>query len=375
LFSSIKLFYFIFILVLALLAYSKRYYNWDMLGYIGCIISIEESNIDSIHSKVYQLAKKDLPAKEYEALIDSNNDYRSRAFQDATYFYGQLNLYRIKPLYVLLIYLFYKIGVPLVTATILPSVLSFVAIGLILFYWMTGYVKKWLACILSALIMLSPPLWEIVLSSTPDAFGDLIVLSAFYLILEKNKILAGLIFLLISIWIRIDFILLVMMTIIWLNLTKAVFKKISTMVVLSLSVISVLSFAVIAIQIGDLNLNSITYYSIIPSNLPNQLGTSLFSEYILLLVRGIHDTVHATVSLFLFLGIVTMSYRRRTLPLKSDFEGQVILLLLINILLRYLLHPVLDDRFLVAHYLVITILFIKTFLKKNEIAAHNSGVN
>ena len=59
--------------------------------------------------------------------------------------------------------------------------------------------------------------------------------------------------------------------------------------------------------------------------------------------------------------------------LQTFFCAIYILLLLLNMLVRYLLHPIIEDRFFAAHYLVITIIFIKSIfgtMREPAISSH-----
>src|SRR5262245_4718348 len=121
-----RLAFLIFLLILliqAAVCYLRPYHNWDMLAYMACAISIEESNIDSIHSKVYNTAQAELPPRDFKELTTAN-DYRNRNFTEAQFFQTRLSLYWVKPLYVLLVFLLYKAGIPLTVSTLVPSLLS-----------------------------------------------------------------------------------------------------------------------------------------------------------------------------------------------------------------------------------------------------------
>lgn len=360
-----------FIFSVACVAYLKPNHNWDMLGYMGCVLSIEEEDAGAVHAATYTHAKSELPEKGYELLTGNVNEYRKRNLEDATYFNDQLKLYSIKPLYVLLIYLFYKAGLPLTEATVLPSVIAYFCIGLILFYWMRKVISGTGAFIFSVAIMLSPPLWEIALSSTPDALAGLLAFAAFFLIIEKKKINAGLLLLLTCIAVRIDFILLTLMTLVFLRFFETTSKRITWSAFLMFAVVGVFIFSVIAFGPGHFNSSTIGYYTIVQSDFVKQFGTNPIVQYFVLLVKGIYSSRYSVVSLFLlFAGVIL--FLRNAAERGSDFESRVIVLLLFNMLLRYLLHPVIEDRFLIVHYLVITIIFMKTLVEqKIKVFANN----
>lgn len=362
--TALKILYAVIIISAAFVAYLKPYHNWDMLGYMACAISIDEQHADSVHSITYHHAKTELAPKDYEALVDPTNAYRKRNFEDSNYFHEQLPLYRIKPLYIPLVYLFFKAGMPLTAATVLPSVLAYAAIGWLLFFWMMKFTQILPAFIFSVWMLLSPPLWETALSSTPDALAGLMTFTAFFFILEKKNFKTGLWFLLAGIATRIDVFLLAIMLLIFLKVTKAGSKNITTSEFIIFSGTSLLLFFFIASWLGNFGTDTIGYYALVQSDFASQLTTNPMLEYVVLLARGIYRIQHSMIFFFLLLAFITILLRRSMAPIQKDFYSQVMLLLLLQMLLRYLLHPVIEDRFLVMHYLLIVIIFIKTIFGK-----------
>lgn len=345
---------------LAFAAFQKPYYNWDMLGYMAAVVSIENSDADSVHEMVYASAAADLPSKNYSQLIDGENEYRTKNLNDAVYFQEQQVLYLIKPLYILLVYIFYKAGFTLTASTVLPAVLSYFCMGLLLFSWLLKVVKPWQACCFSLLLMISPPFWSIAQYSSPDALCDLLVFTGFYFIIEKNNMVAGWIFLALSVATRIDAIILVLMTLLFLRLTPIKSRSVSLPIFTITLIISSALFLVIAIFLGHFDSGFIKYYALIPSDFAKEVSSSPVQNYFILLVKGIYDSRFAAFSLFVLLALLALIMRKTTGLLTSDFEGGIILLLLLNMLVRYLLHPIIEDRFFAAHYLLITVIFIKT---------------
>jgi hypothetical protein len=362
--TLLKLLYAVIIISVAYVAYLRPYHNWDMLGYMACAVSIDVQNSDSVHSITYNHAKAELSHKDYEALVNPTNNYRKRNLEDSEYFHEQLSLYSIKPLYILLVYLFFKAGISLTAATVLPSVLAYAGIGWLLFFWMMKFISTFRAFIFSVLLMLSPPLWETAMSSTPDALAGLTTFAAFFFILEKKNFKTGLLFLLIAIAVRIDAFLLAIMVAIFLKVTGAGNKKITTTEFLVFSATSLLLFSAIAFWLGQFDTDTIGYYAFVHSDFASGLTTNPVLEYVVLLAKGMYSSQHSMITIFLLLAFATILLRRSLNSIQKDFESQIIMLLLLHMLLRYFLHPTIEDRFLLVHYLVIVIIFIKTIFGK-----------
>ncbi|HUM48145.1 MAG TPA: hypothetical protein PLD84_14540, partial [Chitinophagales bacterium] len=148
-------------------------------------------------------------------------------------------------------------------------------------------------------------------------------------------------------------------------------KRITWSAFLMFAVVGSFIFSVIAFGPGRFNSSTIAYYTIVQSDFVKQFGTNPIVQYFVLLVKGIYSSRYSVVSLFLlFAGVIL--FLRNAAERGSDFESRVIVLLLFNMLLRYLLHPVIEDRFLIVHYLVITIIFMKTLVEqKIKVFANN----
>src|SRR6476659_2094941 len=100
-------------------------YNWDVLPYMGVILSYEKTDVKTIHDSVYEIAKEQIPSAFYNRLVDPSNNYRNRVAQSPQVFHLQLPFYVVKPLYTGVSYLFYKAGTSLLMATVWPSVISY----------------------------------------------------------------------------------------------------------------------------------------------------------------------------------------------------------------------------------------------------------
>src|SRR6185295_12273462 len=122
--------------------------------------------------------------------------------------------------YVLTVYAIHKTGIEWVNATLIPSLFSLLAIGLLLFFFAKKYLKEWMAFSVSTVIMLSPPIFQTARLATPDLFAALVLFVAFILILERKKLFAGLILMIFCIFIRIDLILLCLIMIVFFSMNK-----------------------------------------------------------------------------------------------------------------------------------------------------------
>ena len=86
-------------------------------------------------------------------LVDSTNAYRYKLSNNDEAFNEQLPFYVVKPLYTSLAYLAYKAGFSLSQATLVPSFISYLLIGLLLFHWLSMYLRFSISFFVSLLII------------------------------------------------------------------------------------------------------------------------------------------------------------------------------------------------------------------------------
>src|ERR1700722_1366719 len=159
--------YFFVLLVAAFYSFKKPEYNWDMLPYMALVLKADNADIKTVHDLIYQKAKQNLPSLTYQNLAGAN-DYRKKMSEDALAFNNQLPFYVVKPLYVWVVYMFYKSGFSLTASTILPSIFAFLLCGILLYYWLKKYIGEVYASGMSLFVMLSPPILSTARLSTPD---------------------------------------------------------------------------------------------------------------------------------------------------------------------------------------------------------------
>jgi len=328
-----------------------------MLGNMGCVISMEEKNIDSIHTKTYRAAQLELPAKDFVTLTQLN-EYRQKNFSDASFFHTRLKLYWIKPLYVFFVFILYRAGIPLVMATLIPSLASLLCMGLLFFFWLRKYLSPPYATIIASLIMLSPPFWVAARYSTADAFAALFVFSAFYFMIGKKKSIVALVLMLVATLVRLDLALLAIMMIAFMMIPINQEGQISRVTAYTYSALVMVMAATISFFTGNFGANAIEYYNW--GDATSNTAENYFRKLaeILLQLRYSHVTIFIAIA---FMGFMAHSLQNW----KTNRDVWIVLLLLLYIIFHYLLYPGLDDRFFIAEYLILSVIGVKYFVSAN----------
>jgi hypothetical protein len=191
----------------------------------------------------------------------------------------------------------------LLKATVLIPVVSYWLMGWMVLLWVARYASVPWAAVIAILLLLSPPLWDLARSTTPDALSSLVVLVALHLILEKQKLLAGTVLMMASVFIRTDNILLVIPVLAWLYFAKLGLKAWEGILLTAVAVISVL---LINHYAGDYGAKVLYYRSFVepPAN-PGEISPRFgFHDYLAALKTGASGVIHGQYIPFFLMGVV-----------------------------------------------------------------------
>jgi len=169
-------------------------HNGDMPFYIACVIEKESGSMDGVVAQTKEVLQKELPASEYQVHAARLGD------ADPVI----LERYRIKPLYILLVLVFHKLGFSYVHATVIPSLIGYLLIGLSIWRFTIQRLDPVRTFLISTACMIIYPALALARLSTPDAMSCFFMLNALLLIyFGRNKTVWICLFLL-AICTRID---------------------------------------------------------------------------------------------------------------------------------------------------------------------------
>ena len=242
--------YILFILItLAFLLYIERHpvYNWDMIAYMGVVEEYDGLNIEQAHDSVYNILKRETPDTTYIGLTKPIED-RYECLVNVNAYQNELGFFRTKPLYTFLVFVFYKLGVNLVTSTFLPSFLSCFLLMLLTYHWLNKVTTPLGALITATMLLLLPKLGELCRLSSPDALSNMLILFSLYLLNFEARRKWLYVVLALCLLARIDNFIFVIVVLGFLHLRrgKALLKPL-----LVLGLISVLSIVIIPMIMGD----------------------------------------------------------------------------------------------------------------------------
>lgn len=334
--------------------------RWDLLGYAAAALSWETQDAQTIHKKAYDNVRAHLSPEQYQKLAASE-PYRRDMARDARLYAQQIPFYSIRPLYVLPLYLLHKSGVDFVHSATLVSALSYFAIGLLLFRWLRRYTGAGYGAVLAGLLMISTPIIMSAKLMTPDLMSAALMVGAMYALLEHRAQNPFALLMLAAVYVRPDNLLLVAPILLYLHWFGPLDLHISGARLISLLTIFVASYIGINAFGHHYSWSTLFYHTFIeqvsnPADRSFHIGVN---EYLYALkTRG--GSIFATsIVAFLFAGACAYYLRSaaKHTPARDIYQG-LILIVVTNIVLRFILFPVLWDRMFIAHYVLLGVLFV-----------------
>jgi len=187
----------VYLLLLSLFTFwlSKHpWHNGDMPFYIVCAIQLEQGSMDGAVEKAGVYLKQELPADEYI-------EHAERIKRAGTEYF---DFYRIKPLYILMVLLFHKIGFSFTTATVVPSLLFYFLIGISAWRFSKQYMDLLKTFLVSIICITMYPSFELGRLSTPDAMSCFFLLNALLFIYTGRRKLIWFCLFLLAVCTRLD---------------------------------------------------------------------------------------------------------------------------------------------------------------------------
>jgi hypothetical protein len=155
--------------------YHAPIYATDAIQYMGNAWLMEDTDIVSVHRRVYAELRRSVPESALRQLVGKRpespadqNEWRRERARSARICAEFLPLFAIRPLYNQTLCLISKTGVGLLRSAILISNVSYFAIGMMLFVWVRRYAGDVFGFAVSFLLMITPPLTELGRDLTSD---------------------------------------------------------------------------------------------------------------------------------------------------------------------------------------------------------------
>ena len=185
---------------IAWLALDRPIYTWDVVPYVATTFSAGADDPAAMHEAAYGLLGRSLDAAQFNALTGS--EYAAAMYASPENFAGQLGMYEIKPLYVLVLRGLAAAGVNPVSGIIWLSLVPSLLICVILFLWLRNLAGPVQAALAVILFSAGARLFDLARVPTPDSFSALAVIAGLWCLLARRWTAGATVCLCLSIWVR-----------------------------------------------------------------------------------------------------------------------------------------------------------------------------
>lgn len=188
------------LLALSWFALNNPIYTWDVVPYVATTLTAESGDPAAMHEATYELLRQSLDAAQFNSLI--GGEYAAAMYASPENFAGQLSMYEIKPLYVLLLRGLAAAGANPVDGIIWLSLVPGLLVCVILFLWLRNLTGPMQAVLAVILFSVGARLFDLSRVPVPDNLSTLAVIGGLWCLLVRRWTAAAVICLGLSIWIR-----------------------------------------------------------------------------------------------------------------------------------------------------------------------------
>jgi hypothetical protein len=334
----------------------KPIHNWDMIGYIAAAKSFELRNVELLQKFTYEQLRNAVSNAEYDNMAqEKGSGYLHSVSTDPSAFQEQLPFYQNRPVYTGLIYLLYKTGVSIASATYLISGFAIAAAIAILFLLSALFLAKPFSYSFP-LIMTIFGVLDLARYSTPDGLAFLTIMASVYLFLNR-RIALLLVLLPMMIGIRTDLILYTTPLLLFIFLFD---KKNRWKVTLSTIASFILYFGIWAYW-GRLSWSTVFYFALVqhlahPITMPPTLTTQ---EYFGALLNGLKNLViDKSFVLYVLVAAYSLYFiesRVKKASAVNEFKTPSTVLAIVSMFFigsHFILFPFASDRYFSAFYII-----------------------
>lgn len=342
------------IIVVLAAAYIARHpeFNWDMIPYTAAVVSTDTSDPAAIHAKTYELVRQEVPPDRMNELVST--DYRHAVAESPRALMQQLPFYRIRPAYLLTLRAVAALGVNPARATIMVSVFAYVGLCLIIWAWLRPYGPPPLRFACATLIAVSQPLLHIAGLDNPDALSTAVVALGFYLFLAHGRASWAMGVLLGSVLIRSDNLFMCVLFAAYLGWRErgALRRWLWPATAAGLAVTWVVLWHH---AVGNYGWRLTMYHSFIaPLSLPeNGMPPMSSVQLVKLWIGALGSLRYSSLSLCVVAFLCALAIRSRHRGTTDARDAAFVAIA--SLVVHAAIFPNLEDRFFVAHYVILAL--------------------
>ncbi len=206
--------YLLLFLALGALAWQRPTWEWDLLGYLGCLEEAAGAAVDEAHPAVRAQIGEHAPPKAAEELF-SRNEYRQSLSRDSQAFDAQLPFYRGRVVYLWSLRGLSALGLPPIHAAYLLSILAGLLLAIVMYAWLARHLPPFPAALLSATGLLAAGYFEVSTLATPDMLATSLLVAGAWCLLGLRRPRTAIILFLLALGARADHAVLIVPLLLW----------------------------------------------------------------------------------------------------------------------------------------------------------------
>ena len=346
--------------------------TYDMLDYMALTLAWEIEDPVELHRRTYEIAEAELPSEAYADLVKGR--FRETMRADPAKFAENLAIHRGRVLYTLAVYLVYKLGAPLHSATLWVSQAFFVSSVLFLLAWLLRHLPLAPAALVALALMLSPPVLSLAPTSMTDSMTLFAILLGTYAWIERGALRTAAAILTFSILVRPEIVILIFASVAALVLMVDVERRPSRRFLATWAAISVALFLLVRIVFddpgwwpvflisflgrGDGTLEALPGFDLgrYLSILKTEAADLFYAGYFI-----VGPIVNGSTFMLAFAGfaVAALAFGARSPAARETQHHRALLCaLMLSCSIRYLLFPYLWDRYYVHFMVLVPVLLL-----------------
>jgi hypothetical protein len=329
-----------------------------------------------IHADVYETAQKNLPAKKYNNLINPKDKYRIKMAEDAAAFETQLPFFNIKPVYLIMIFIFFKLGTSLTYATLVPSLIAFFFMNLVAYFWCKKFSLSpaAFAIVLTLICIATIPLAT---RSNPDGVACLFIMVGSFFFLEAKNLFLTVLFLVLAILTRPESI--IFSFILYAIILAGKWKRKIPVFISAIYILILVLVYFIPLKIMSNPGWSTLFYHAFVDNTANPLVKQTITIPLYLQVIRQNILNFKGIAAFIFLAVLcTQVFQFKTATTEKAFLYKIFfIVVLISAIIKFLIFPMGSLRFIIPPFLLMFFVLIKEYElrhTRNEIDLNYSKI-
>ena len=319
----------------------------DTLDFAGCVAALHNSDPVAIHDRAYREVLRDAPPMVVAHMLGTDENTHTAAvrrdrYANADHFVECLPYFSVKPLYIEFISGLHWLGIRMFPAIVLASVLPAFALTLLMCVWT---LRLHGSLLILCVFLVVPEIRILGYDQGPDALSALVLLGSFIFIFAAGRLCPGVTLLLVSIWIRPDDAVFVLVILAYLGLKG----QIPAWIALILAAIAFASPIVIGHYGGSygwkaLYSHTFKYVEMAPGEFA---PTFTANDYVRALRQGFVNILNSSSVTYVVLGMI--SY-------KTVSEMRVPLMLaLVASAIHFVIYPNFEPRYYALSYALVAI--------------------